>query len=220
MIKGVFTLNQEQRELIESIIVKNPAYRGNEHLMEQFCAEVYKKSYLLLDSVSNIDSLRNYLTKVVDTSVSAIVKNASVVPVYDKKLQKNEQDIAKYVDINPQNAFSSIKSDGKDKLENIKKQEPIVSNNKFKLKNPYEGLIDPLELVAEKPPSLKLSVNIIEVVKKIHAKDPNKKYMNIFTMRYVQNLNQSVIAQNLKLSQADLSRRFCEMVKLVREQIL
>ena len=220
MIKEVFTLNQEQRELIESIIVKNPAYRGNEHLMEQFCAEVYKKSYLLLDSVSNIDSLRNYLTKVVDTSVSAIVKIASVVPVYDKKLQKNEQDIAKYVDINPQNAFSSIKSDGKDQLENIKKQEPIVSNNKFKLKNPYEGLIDPLELVAEKPPSLKLSVNIIEVVKKIHAKDPNKKYMNIFTMRYVQNLNQSVIAQNLKLSQADLSRRFCEMVKLVREQIL
>ena len=40
-------LTPEKRALIEAIIKENPAYQGNERLMEKFCAEIYKKSYLL-----------------------------------------------------------------------------------------------------------------------------------------------------------------------------
>ena len=65
----------KQRELIEEIIKQHPDYIGHENLIDQFCAEIYKKSYLLLDSVSNIESLKNYLTKVADTSIANVLKN-------------------------------------------------------------------------------------------------------------------------------------------------
>uniref|UniRef100_UPI0024BA2AE3 hypothetical protein n=1 Tax=Turicimonas muris TaxID=1796652 RepID=UPI0024BA2AE3 len=34
----------------------------------------YKKSYILLDSVSNVDNLKTYLEKVADTSISSILR--------------------------------------------------------------------------------------------------------------------------------------------------
>ena len=62
------------RKLIEETISANDRYFGNEDLLEAFCSDVYKKSYLLLDSVSNVENLKTYLAKVVDTSISNILR--------------------------------------------------------------------------------------------------------------------------------------------------
>lgn len=93
-------LTPEKRALIEAIIKENPAYQGNERLMEKFCAEIYKKSYLLLDSVSNVESLKNYLTKVAETSIANVVMTAEKNKIHMPPIpQKNDlnfqpQDVA------------------------------------------------------------------------------------------------------------------------------
>ena len=90
-------MNKQQKVLIESIIKQNPKYIGNENLLEQFCAEVYKKSYLLLDSVSNMDSLKNYLTKVVDTSINSIVKSNISQITLNKESQQQEKELPRRI---------------------------------------------------------------------------------------------------------------------------
>lgn len=216
----VFILDVEKQALIESIIKQNPNYKGNEHLLEQFCTEVYKKSYLLLDSVSNIDSLKNYLTKVVDNSISTIVKNSKILN-NDSIISEHVPKMAQMIEIERRDI------DTADEIKKIfaPQENKIVSiysknNEKKGLYNPYDGLIDPLEMIKEKPINPVLAQNLVDAVKKIHEKDPNKKFKEIFTMRYIQKMHQSVIAKNLKISQDDLSKRFCEMVKLVRDEIL
>lgn len=212
----ILLMNKQQKVLIESIIKQNPKYIGNENLLEQFCAEVYKKSYLLLDSVSNMDSLKNYLTKVVDTSINSIVKSNISQITLNKESQQQEKEL-------PENNFNTELSQRKEpKLQNNTKDIISISkkNQSLKIKNPYKDLIDPLELVQEKPINPVLAQNIVDAIIKLNNKEPNKKILDIFIMRYSQNLPQETIAKNLKISPADLSKRFCEIVKLVREEIL
>ena len=143
----ILLMNKQQKVLIESIIKQNPKYIGNENLLEQFCAEVYKKSYLLLDSVSNMDSLKNYLTKVVDTSINSIVKSNISQITLNKESQQQEKEL-------PENNFNTELSQRKEpKLQNNTKDIISISkkNQNLKIKNPYKDLIDPLELVQEKP---------------------------------------------------------------------
>lgn len=208
-------LSQQHRALVEDIIKQNPMYLGHEYLLDKFCAEVYKKSYLLLDSVSNVESLKNYLAKVAQTSISNVIKTSApperpvpiqtitdeinyqkniIEPLPVKKPLKETQNSAPKI-----STASDISDDCPDKI--------------------YASLIDPAEFFPYKPTDRVVSEKIIKVLTKIDSKNPDKKYLEIFKMRYMQNFRQSVIARNLRLSQADLSKRYCQMVKLIKEEL-
>ena len=214
-------MDARHRELIENIIKQNPNFIGHEHLMDKFCSEVYKKSYLLLDAVSNIESLRNYLNKVADTSIVNIIKSnggtlnhigsAQVEQTKSNEQNAQEQsseDISQDDILACDDELSATFSDDDKKVE------------KIEINNPYEGLIDPLEFFPERTPSPVLAKNIAEALYRLDSKEPAKKYLDIFKMRYIDKCEQSLIAKRLKLSKSDLSKRFCEMVKYIRQQIL
>jgi hypothetical protein len=59
--------------LIERVVRESDKFQGREDLLETFCAEIYKKSYLLLGTVSNIENLKNYLNKVADSSITNVL---------------------------------------------------------------------------------------------------------------------------------------------------
>lgn len=207
----------KQRELIEEIIKQHPDYIGHENLIDQFCAEIYKKSYLLLDSVSNIESLKNYLTKVADTSIANVLKN----------LPKEENDALSKINKLPD--IPDITVETKVLQHVVQKQpEPIQMHNSMPNvekrqeavnKDPYSGLIDPEEFFNEKQTNPLVAKNIIDVIDMLDLGNPDKKYLEIFTMRYVQNMHQGDIAKKLKISQADLSMRFCDLVKLIKQHL-
>ena len=110
-------------------------YKGNEHLLEKFCSEVYKKSYLLLDSVSNMDSLKNYLSRVVETSIHSVIKSNLEHNINDKSftsindIVQRPQDYLKtedlmniredYRDVNNYTTFQYLRDMLLDKYETI-----------------------------------------------------------------------------------------------------
>ena len=104
----------------------------------------------------------------------------------------------------------------KTKIVSINKKEIRIS----KIKNPYEGLIDPIELMPEKAVNPSLAKNIVDAVIRLDSKEPSKRFLDIFKLKYVQKFQQSDISKALRISQNDLSKRFCEMVKLIRQEIL
>ena len=82
-----------------------------------------------------------------------------------------------------------------------------------------ESLIDPLEFCPQRRISEYTVDKLIQVVKAVSASFPKKRYYEIFTLRYIKKLNQSQIAQEMKISQVELSKRFVELIKLTRENI-
>lgn len=212
-------MKAEQRELIENIIKQHPLYQGHENLMERFCAEVYKKSYLLLDSVSNIDSLKNYLVKVADTSITSVVASLPQADVTDIIPLKRGA-AADFGMPRPDNSLKEIKkSISNDSIVSLHRQQNTTPASQPQIQDVYASLIDPDEFFSDKNTNPALAENILEIIDTLDLGNPGKKYGEIFAMRYVQNLHQSVIARRLKLSQADLSKRFCELVKLVKQQL-
>ena len=82
-----------------------------------------------------------------------------------------------------------------------------------------ETLIDPLEFCPQRRISEYTVDKLIQVVKAVSASFPKKRYYEIFTLRYVKKMNQNQIAQQMKISQIELSKRFVELIKLTRENI-
>ena len=82
-----------------------------------------------------------------------------------------------------------------------------------------DSLIDPLEFCPQKRISEHTLAKLINIVKDIDEKNPQKNYFEIFSLRYIKKFNQGEIAKELKISQIELSKRFVELVKLTREYI-
>lgn len=214
-------MDAKHRELIENIIRQNPNFVGHEYLMESICSEVYKKSYLLLDAVSNIESLRNYLNKVADTSILNIIRSQGVDSVSDKTKAKQTENTKKIAH-ESLSGMDFVRSEAKVNCAKAPEISEVgnVNENDVEINNPYEGLIDPLEFFPEKMSSPALAKSIVEALYQLDSKYPAKKYLDIFKMRYIYKYEQSLIAKKIKLSKSDLSKRFCEMVKYIRQQIL
>ena len=65
----------EQKQLIEKLVKSNPKFSGNEDLLEDFCGETLQKTYIIFNSDAPIQKIESYLTKVVNTSMSSVLKN-------------------------------------------------------------------------------------------------------------------------------------------------
>ena len=228
-------LSQEHRELIETIIRQTPAFGGREDLMEQICALVYKKSYLLLDSVSNLNNLKNYLTKVAETSIGTVL--ASQVqqgehvtePVFEslnieQTTQAIVQEPIKPLEDELVSDLDNIKNDDIKSIAPKKRPELKVVNlkddkQKTQVTQKFTQLIDPIEFYPKKTVNPEIVGDIIPALKVINSKYPNKKFAQIFKMRHVQNMRQAAIARKLKISQSELSRRYSEMVKYLSQAV-
>ncbi|MBQ7286346.1 MAG: hypothetical protein IJW73_01130 [Candidatus Gastranaerophilales bacterium] len=216
-------INNEHRALIESVIRESAKFRGNEELIDLFCDAIYKKSYLLIDAIRDTARLKRHLMMISDSCMEQIIKEKrkfEETKVY-RQIEYNsrlKEDIVS-VKKSPLKDEDDINEDfrmqrAKDSVINIK--EEIQMSERY---DSVESLIDPLEFCPQRRISEYTVDKLIQVVKAVSASFPKKRYYEIFTLRYIKKLNQSQIAQEMKISQVELSKRFVELIKLTRENI-
>ena len=216
-------INNEHRALIESVIRESAKFRGNEELIDLFCDAIYKKSYLLIDAIRDTARLKRHLMMISDSCMEQIIKEKRKFEEtkvyrqieYNSRLKEDIVSVKKSPlrdedDINEE--FRMQKA--KDSVINIK--EEIQMSERY---DSVESLIDPLEFCPQRRISEYTVDKLIQVVKAVSASFPKKRYYEIFTLRYIKKLNQSQIAQEMKISQVELSKRFVELIKLTRENI-
>ncbi len=225
-------LKKEHRIIIESVVKENPKFLGNEALMDKFCTEVYKKSYLLLDSISNVENLKNYLKKVAETSIENVIKQ-------DKSEKKINMDFGapapaekKYTPIEPivrssytkPQEIKPISYKEETRVEPTKK-EPVISTYddysdevSYNSDAVFAGLIDPIEFSSNKNLGNDYAQILIETVVRFDIKNPAGRYLDIFKMRYAESLSQNEIARRLKISQSELSKRFVEITDFITKE--
>lgn len=180
--------SQEHLDLIKSIVIKNPRYRGNEDLLEDFCSETCNRSYSLFTSVDDIDNLKVYLTKVASSAILSVLKNSG-------RLKRNKSSYEQVEEIPITTTTYNTDDNG---------------NILFDIADP--GI--PVEETLAKKEEIKLIRNIIY---KLDLESPDKRFFELFKYRYIDVLKQSEIASKLDISQGEVSKRIAELACRVND---
>ena len=224
------------RKLIEETIRANDRYFGNEDLLEAFCSDVYKKSYLLLDSVSNVENLKTYLAKVVDTSISNILRQNGRDDTPKPRPEKDKVQIDILDDANIKERIIREKNlseadidraaalSRQNRVQNLKDEHIISIKSENSAPRSLSGDIfadvnDPRIDFPEGEIKESVINKILSIVYDLHTKYPEKGYFQIFYLRHARLKKQANIANELKITQGELSKRYFELIKLVKEQL-
>lgn len=216
-------INKDHRALIESVIRESPKFQGHEELIDIFCEAIYKKSYLVIDAIRDIPRLRRHLALICDGCIDNVLKEKQKfddTKLY-KQIEKNaklKEEIVSVKKPSPLDEEDELEKefDTKTKKEIINLKEEIQRAERYES---VDMLIDPLDFCPQKRISEHTVDRLINLVKQISEQYPNKKYYDIFSLRYIKKYKQAEIAQEMKISQVELSKRFVELIKLTRENI-
>lgn len=185
-------LEQEKIDLIKKIILSDKKYTDNEDLFEDFFNESYKRSFLIIKTVKNENSLEAYLRKIVTTSIINVLKNSG-------RIRRTTQ------------GFSSVDEKSLDEMISM-------PDNKYANVNINYDIIDlsdgPEEITIKKETLQKL----MDAVSIAHTGNPAKQYMQLYQLRYIKGLKQKQIAQELNLSQGEVSKRLLELIEEVKKE--
>ena len=250
-------LLKEQRSLIEKIVKANPKYSGNEDLLEDFCSETYQKSYLILQTIKNTNTLEAYLKKVVSSAIIDVLRKSG-------RLVRSSKDYSQIKEISlldflyyerPDNASqenTQIKEENTVNLndEDVSAKESVAErgdsielsfgnseeivpttdvnefinatsaeNMSYLIIDDLAEIKDPREGIEEQIIRKDIIENIISLVKQININEPQEMYLKMFYQRYFLQLKQREIAQNLDISQAEVSKRLLKLSRLLKEKL-
>ena len=215
-------IDNVHKDLIASIVKENPKFKEHEELLDIFCEAIYKKSYLVIDAIRDIPRLKRHLTVICDSCMDTIIKEKQKFDDIKIYKQSDKPTIEKEVVSLKKPSFLDEDDEIENKFENKQKEAIVNLKEEIQKAERYDAvsmLIDPLDFCPQKRVSEYTVDRLINIVKQIDRQYPTKDYFQIFYLRYIKKLKQTKIAQELKISQIELSKRFIELINLARESI-
>jgi len=192
---------EEQRSLIEKYVRSNIKFNGNEDLLEDFCNEAFQKSYIVFNSNFDIKRIENYVAKVVNTSILSVLKDSG-------RLKRTSSGYIKTREVS---------------LDSVKHMEPVtVPIGSQYLELPKEfvyDIHDPKSFVEEKVITKDILQRIADAVCVLHSENPDKCYLEIYSCRYVKGMKQKEIADELNLSQSEVSKRLMTLTDQIKDKL-
>ena len=179
---------QDKLELIEKIIRNDKKFSNNEDLFDDFFNETCKRSLGIVNIVTSDVALEAYLKKIATTSILNVLKDSG-------RLRRTRTGYTQSNEVSV---------------------DDIVSNNYAEVKISYNNFnieISPEEIAVKKD-TIK---HIASLIYKIDEEDPNKKYLQIYKLRYDNGMTQKEISEELGLSQSEVSKRLFKLMKKVKE---
>lgn len=211
-------IKNEYKVLISSVIEENPKYRGNEHLMDAFLEVMYKKASLLLDAIKDKSRLKRHLAMLSDGCMNQVIKQykakeeTKLYKQVEQNVKKRQNIVSLKKDIDKNLSYTKEAKNGN--IVNLR--EEIENKERY---NNVNTVLDPLEFYSYQTVSENTVDKLMYIIRQIDLKFPQKRYYDIFSLRYIKKYSQSQMAQELKISQTELSKRFVEMIKLTRESL-
>lgn len=188
---------QEKIDLIKKIIKSDKKYIDNEDLFEDFFNEACKRSFLIVKSVANESSLEAYLKKIVTTSIITVLKD-------EGRVRRTRE------------GFIPEKTVSIEEIVSQPKVETFIPAGKYSDIHINYDIVDlkdgPEEIVIKK----EVLQTLIDAVTVAHSNTPSKQFLQLYELRYVKGLKQKEIAQELNLSQSEISKRLLELMEEVK----
>lgn len=184
-------LAKDTIDLIEKIIKNDRKYINNEDLYEDFFNETCKRSMLIVKAVSSDATLEAYLKKIATTSILNVLKS-------EGRLRRTRGGFEATKQVPLQTVIQSTLPD----YSNIK-----VNYIPVDIQDTPEDLAMKKELLQR----------ILDAVYEVNDENPEKDYLNLYNLRYDKGLTQKEIAQELNLSQSEVSKRLFRLMEKVKQ---
>lgn len=183
-------LTQDKIQLIEKIIRNDRKFVNNEDLYEDFFNEMCKRSIPIVNTITSDVTLEAYLRKIATTSIVNVLKDSG-------RLRRTREGYSavKTVAIVGQNETSRNYSDAK------------IEYNMIDFESNPEDIAVKNEILQK----------VIDSVYTIQNAEPDKQYLKIYKLRYDEGMTQKEIAQELNLSQAEISKRLFKLMEKVKK---
>lgn len=184
-------LEQDKVKLIEKIITSDKKYMDNEDLFDDFFNETYKRSFLIMKTIKNESSLELYLKKIATTSIITVLKDSGRVRrTSEGFLPTKETSLDAIISV-PENKYSNVR----------------INYDAVDLKD------TPEEIAIKK----ELSQTLVDTIMVLNRTNPEKFYLQLYQLRYIKGLKQKQIAEELNLSQGEVSKRLLELMEEVKK---
>lgn len=187
-------ITQDKINLISKLVKNDRKYSGNEDLYDDFLNEACRRSAAIINSISNENALEAYLRKVVTTSVLNVLKESGRL-----RRSKSGYMSTKEVSLNTEykNVSNTVETDYSSCVIDYGKADISVTPEENAINNEI------LEFV-------------IDTIREIDAREPEKLYWDIFQSRYHRDMTQREIASELNISQSEISKRLYGLIDRVK----
>lgn len=184
-------LAQDKLDLIERIIKSDRKFANNEDLYDDFFNETCKRSFLIVKTVTSDVTLEAYLKKIATTSILNVLKN-------EGRLRRTKSGYMSTQNVPIESAVESTLPDYSKITVNY---EPV-------------SIQDTPEDYTVKKEILQLIVNS---VCEIDSEEPDKNYLKLYDLRFEKGMTQKEIAEELSLSQSEVSKRLFKLMEKVKQ---
>jgi len=182
-------LAQDKIDLIEKIIRNDRKFTNNEDLYDDFFNETCKRSLLIVKAVTSDATLEAYLKKIATTSILNVLKN-------EGRLRRTHE--------------------GYSRTKNVSLENPETDYAKTKIDfSSIEITETPEDIVTKKD----ILQRIVDSVYDIDRRMPAKDYLKLYYLRYENGMTQKEIANELNLSQSEVSKRLFKLMNEVRQSL-
>ena len=184
-------LAQDKINLIEKVIKSNRKFTNNEDLYEDFFNETCKRSMPIISAIPSDATLEIYLKKVATSSILNVLKDSG-------RLRRTHTSYTATETVPfESNSYSNVYADVKVEYE------PIDFDN-----GP--------ENIAIKNEVLRM---LIDSLHQIDKDEPEKQYLELYKLRYQEGMTQTEIANELNLSQSEVSKRLFKLMQKVKKSL-
>ena len=187
-------LTQDKIDLINRIIKNDRKYPNNEDLYDDFFNETCKRSLLIVKTVTSDVTLEAYLKKIATTSILNVLKN-------EGRLRRTKSGYMSVQEVSINNTITSS----------------LPDYSKIEIKYDKANIQDTPEDIVVKKETLQ---RIVDCVYEISQINPDKNYLELYHLRYEKGLTQKEIAQELNISQSEVSKRLFKLMNNVKQAIL
>ena len=184
-------LAQDKLDLIQTIIRNDRKFSGNEDLYDDFLNEACEKSFRIVSSVTTPDILQAYLKRIVTTAILNVLKN-------EGRLRRTRD------------GYHTVQTISIDETQN---SDCIDYSSINIIYEPIDIKDTPEDTFAKK----EILQSIVDAVYDIDRIYPEKEYLRLYSLRFENSLTQKEIAQEMNLSQSEVSKRLFKLMNEVKQ---
>ena len=195
-------ITQEKIDLISKIIKNDKKFSNNEDLFDDFLNETCRRSAAIIGSIENPATLEAYLRKVVTTSIISVLKDSG-------RLRRSKSGYMTTTEVPIESVVPT------ESLTPAPTEEPFSLFDYSSFAPGYESVKIPLD--PEDNAIHNEVVNFVaDTLEKINEAEPEKRFMDIFILRYDKCLTQKQMAEELGISQSEVSKRIYGLIERVK----